>query len=200
MNQEKMENVVTTRDLTGNPAPLGLMGFGMTTVLLNLHNAGFFELGSMILAMGIFYGGIAQLFAGTMEWKKGNTFATTAFLSYGLFWLSLVGLVVFPSLGIGAKTSAAAMAAYLAMWGIFTAVMFIGTLRFNRAMQFVFGSLAILFFLLAIGEFTGIQAVTQIAGWEGLFCGFSAIYTGLAQVVNETYGKGTMVVPLWPVK
>jgi len=200
MNAEKMENVVTTRDLTGNPAPLGLMGFGMTTVLLNLHNAGFFELGSMILAMGIFYGGIAQLFAGTMEWKKGNTFATTAFLSYGLFWLSLVGLVVFPSLGIGAKTSAAAMAAYLAMWGIFTAVMFIGTLRFNRAMQFVFGSLAILFFLLAIGEFTGIQAVTQIAGWEGLFCGFSAIYTGLAQVVNETYGKGTMVVPLWPVK
>jgi len=200
MNAEKMENVVTTRDLTGNPAPLGLMGFGMTTVLLNLHNAGFFELGSMILAMGIFYGGIAQLFAGTMEWKKGNTFATTAFLSYGLFWLSLVGLVVFPSLGIGAKTSAAAMAAYLAMWGIFTAVMFIGTLRFNRAMQFVFGSLAILFFLLAIGEFTGIQAVTQIAGWEGLFCGFSAIYTGLAQVVNETYGRGTMVVPLWPVK
>ncbi|HVN73396.1 MAG TPA: acetate uptake transporter [Methanoregula sp.] len=200
MNAEKMENVVTARDLTGNPAPLGLMGFGMTTVLLNLHNAGFFELGSMILAMGIFYGGIAQLFAGTMEWKKGNTFATTAFLSYGLFWLSLVGLVVFPSLGIGAKTSGVAMAAYLAMWGIFTAVMFVGTLRFNRAMQFVFGSLAVLFFLLAAGELTGIQALTQLAGWEGLFCGFSAIYTGLAQVINETYGKGAMVVPLWPVK
>jgi succinate-acetate transporter protein len=199
MNSETKENVVTTRDLTGNPAPLGLMGFGMTTVLLNMHNAGFFTLGSMILAMGIFYGGIAQLFAGTMEWKKGNTFATTAFLSFGLFWLSLVALIVLPAMGLAEKTTPVAMAAYLAMWGIFTAVMFIGTLRFNRAMQFVFGSLAILFFLLALGDFTGIQAITQLAGWEGILCGFSAIYTGLAQVINESYGKGKMIVPLWPV-
>ena len=122
-----METMVTNRDLTGNPAPLGLMGFGMTTVLLNLHNAGLFTLGSMILAMGIFYGGIAQLIAGSMEWKKGNTFATTAFCSYGLFWLSLVALIMIPSMGLGEKTSPVAMAAYLAMWGLFTAVMFIGT-------------------------------------------------------------------------
>jgi len=200
MSSEKMETMVTTRDLTGNPAPLGLMGFGMTTVLLNLHNAGLFTLGSMILAMGIFYGGIAQLIAGSMEWKKGNTFATTAFCSYGLFWLSLVALIMIPSMGLGDKTSSAAMAAYLAMWGLFTAVMFIGTLRFNRAMQVVFATLAILFFLLALGEFTGISAITQLAGWEGILCGFSAIYTALAQVVNETYGKGSMIVPLWPVK
>lgn len=200
MNSEKMETMVTTRDLTGNPAPLGLMGFGMTTVLLNLHNAGFFALGSMILAMGIFYGGLAQIIAGAMEWKKGNTFATTAFCSYGLFWISLVALIVFPSMGIGEKTSPLAMAAYLTMWGIFTAVMFIGTLRFNRAMQFVFASLAILFFLLAAGDLTGMAIITQLAGWVGIVCGFSAIYTALAQVVNETYGKGTMIVPLWPVK
>ena len=200
MNVEKTENVITSRDLTGNPAPLGLMGFGMTTVLLNLHNAGFFALGSMILAMGIFYGGLAQIIAGAMEWKKGNTFATTAFCSYGLFWLSLVALIVFPSMGVGEKTSSVAMAAYLAMWGLFTAVMFIGTIRFNRAMQFVFATLAILFFLLAIGDLTGIPAITQLAGWEGMICGFSAIYTGLAQVINESYGKGRMVVPVWPVK
>jgi len=199
MNSETKENVITSRDLTGNPAPLGLMGFGMTTVLLNLHNAGFFALGSMILAMGIFYGGLAQLFTGTMEWKKGNTFATTAFLSYGLFWLSFVALLILPAMDLAEKTSPVAMAAYLTMWGIFTAVMFIGTLKFNRAMQFVFGSLAILFFLLALGDITGIQAITQLAGWEGILCGFSAIYTGLAQVINESYGKGKMIVPLWPV-
>ncbi|MGD0079238.1 MAG: acetate uptake transporter [Methanoregula sp.] len=200
MSSEKMETMVTTRDLTGNPAPLGLMGFGMTTVLLNLQNAGLFTLGSIILAMGIFYGGIAQLIAGSMEWKKGNTFATTAFCSYGLFWLSLVALIMIPSMGLGEKTSPTAMAAYLAMWGLFTAVMFIGTLRFNRAMQVVFATLAILFFLLALGELTGNSAITQIAGWVGILCGFSAIYTALAQVVNETYGKGSMIVPLWPVK
>ena len=92
------------------------------------------------------------------------------------------------------------MAAYLAMWGVFTAVMFIGTLRFNRAMQFVFASLAILFFLLALGDLTGNSTFTQIAGGEGILCGFSAIYTALAQVINETYGKGSMIIPLWPVK
>ena len=102
-------------------------------------------------------------------------------------------------MGLGDKTSSAGMAAYLVMWGLFTAVMFIGTLRFNRAMQFVFASLTILFVLLAIGEVTGIAAVTQLAGWEGIICGFSAIYTGLAQVVNESYGKGKVVMPLWPV-
>jgi succinate-acetate transporter protein len=197
MNSEKME--VITRDLTGNPAPLGLMGFGMTTVLLNLSNAGFFALGSMILAVGIFYGGLAQIIAGAMEWKKGNTFAATAFTSYGLFWLSFVGLVVFPGMGIGAKDSAAAMAAYLIMWGLFTAVMFVGTLRFNRAMQFIFGSLAILFFLLAAAVLSGNAMVAQLAGFEGILCGFSAVYTALAQVINETYGKGSMIVPLWPV-
>ena len=200
MTSETMERTVTNRDLTGNPAPLGLMGFGMTTVLLNLHNAGFYTLGSMILAMGIFYGGIAQIFAGTMEWKKGNTFATTAFISYGLFWLTLVALIMIPSLGLGEKTAPVAMAAYLAMWGLFTAVMFVGTLRFNRAMQVVFATLAILFFLLAIGDFTGNGTITMIAGYEGIFCGFAAIYTALAQVINESYGKGSMIVPLWPVK
>ena len=82
-------------DNLANPAPLGLMGFGMTTVLLNIHNAGLFEISAVIMAMGIFYGGIAQIIAGRMEFKKGNTFGTTAFTSYGLFWLTLVFLIYF---------------------------------------------------------------------------------------------------------
>jgi succinate-acetate transporter protein len=191
--------ITQIKDATGNPAPLGLLGFGMTTVLLNFHNAGFFELNSMILAMGICYGGAAQVIAGAMEWKKGNTFATTAFLSYGLFWLSLVALIVLAKLGWGAASSETAMAAYLAMWGLFTAVMFIGTLRLNRALQVVFGTLTILFFLLAFGDLTGAGAGFKHAtGYEGIFCGFSAIYAGLAQVLNELYGK--TVLPLGPVQ
>jgi len=190
--------ITQIKDTTGNPAPLGLLGFGMTTVLLNLHNAGFYELNSMILAMGICYGGGAQIIAGIMEWKKGNTFATTAFISYGLFWLSLVALIVLPKLGWAAASNDKAMAAYLAMWGLFTAVMFIGTLRLNRALQIVFASLTILFFLLAIGDFTGAGAGFKHAtGYEGIFCGFSAIYAGLAQVLNELSHK--IVLPLGPV-
>jgi hypothetical protein len=176
-------------DLTANPAPLGLLGFGMTTVLLNLHNAGFFAMVSMILAMGIFYGGLAQIIAGLMEWKKNNTFGTTAFLSYGLFWMSLVAILMLPKMGLAEPTSSTAMAAYLFMWGLFTAVMFVGTLKATRALQFVFGSLAVLFFLLALGNITGNPAIIIIAGYEGIICGFSAIYTGLGQVLNEVHKR-----------
>jgi succinate-acetate transporter protein len=193
------ESITQIKDTTANPGPLGLLGFGMTTVLLNLHNAGFYELNSMILAMGICYGGAAQIIAGAMEWRKGNTFATTAFVSYGLFWLSLVALIVLAKLGWGAASNDTAMAAYLAMWGLFTAVMFVGTLRLNRALQVVFGTLAILFFLLAYGDYTKASTgFKYFTGYEGIFCGFSAIYTGLAQVLNELFGK--TVLPLGPVK
>lgn len=180
---------MTIQDTTANPAPLGLLGFGMTTVLLNLHNAGAYELNSMILAMGIFYGGIAQIIAGIMEWKKKNTFGTTAFTSYGLFWLTLVGLLVMPKLGWTEPASNGAMVAYLLMWGIFTLGMFIGTLKLNRALQFVFASLTILFFLLALGDATGSSGIKFLAGLEGIICGLSAIYTALAQILNEIYQK-----------
>jgi succinate-acetate transporter protein len=189
MQEKSINQLVTMKDSTANPAPLGLLGFGMTTVLLNLHNAGFFGMDSMILAMGIFYGGIAQIIAGIMEWKKGNTFGTTAFTSYGLFWLTLVGLLVMPKVQWVGASGSTAMGAYLFMWGLFTAVMFCGTLKINGRLQFVFGSLAILFFLLAAGDWTGNAAITRIAGWEGIICGFSAIYTGLAQVLEELYKK-----------
>ncbi len=185
-------------DKTGNPAPLGLMGFGMTTVLLNLHNAGFIALDTMILSMGIFYGGLAQIIAGIMEWKKGNTFACTAFISYGMFWLSLVALIALPHAGLGLTApSGYSIPAYLASWGVFTLVLFIGTLRLNRALQVVFATLTILFFMLAAGDAMGSAAFSKAAGWIGLLCGASAIYTGLAQVLNEVNGK--IVWPLGPV-
>ena len=97
---EKTENRVMVKDLTANPAPLGLLGFGLTTVLLNIHNAGFYPLNSMILAMGIAYGGIAQILACWMEYKKGNTFGMVAFGSYGLFWWSFVLLLILPKMGL----------------------------------------------------------------------------------------------------
>jgi succinate-acetate transporter protein len=188
------EAMVKIQDTMANPAPLGLMGFGMTTVLLNLHNAGIYPLGTMILAMGIFYGGIAQLTAAIMEFKKNNTFGTTAFGSFGLFWFSFAFLLIMPSMGWGNPPTTTAIVAYLVMWGIFTSVMFIGTLKLNRALQVVFASLALLFFLLAIADATGSATVKLIAGIEGVFCGFSAIYAALAQVLNGVYGK--IVAPL----
>ena len=189
---------ITVIDNTSNPAPLGLLGFGMTTVLLNIHNAGFLPLDAMILAMGIFYGGLAQIIAGIMEWKKNNTFGTTAFTSYGLFWLTLVGLISLPKLGIGSAPSPDAMGAYLFLWGLLTAFLFIGTFKMNRVLQFVFGSLTLLFFLLATSDFTGNATIKTIAGYEGILCGAAACYAAFAQVLNEVYGK--VIFPLGPVE
>jgi succinate-acetate transporter protein len=187
-----------------NPAPLGLLGFGMTTVLLNLHNAGLFGLDTMILAMGLAYGGLAQVIVGIMEFKKGNTFGTVAFTSYGLFWWSLVALLVLPSFqftGIAAPTEVA-MAAYFFMWGLFTFAMFFGTLKTNRALQFVFMSLAILFFMLTIRDLTGNPVLFgtftfgNLTGIEGIICGLSAVYLALAEVLNEAHKK--TVLPIHP--
>ena len=190
-------DTMTIKDTTANPAPLGLLAFGMTTVLLNLHNAGLYELNAMILAMGIFYGGTAQVIAGIMEWKKNNTFGTTAFISYGFFWLTLVALIVMPKLGWAAPASSTAMASFLGLWGFFTLLMFIGTLKLSKALQVVFGTLVVLFALLAIGDATENALLKTIAGYEGLVCGFAAIYTGIAQVLNEVYGR--TILPLGAV-
>ena len=194
-----------------NPAPLGLLGFGLTTVLLNLHNAGFFPLDTMILAMGLAYGGLAQVIVGILEFKKGNTFGTVAFTSYGLFWWSLVALFVLPRLSffnvagvtpINAPTSTA-MAAYFFMWGLFTFAMFFGTLKKNRALQFVFASLTILFFLLTARELTGNAVlfgnvtINNVLGYEGVICGLSAVYLAIAEVLNEAHQK--TVLPICPV-
>ena len=178
-----------------NPAPLGLAAFGITTVLLNIHNAGFYDLGAMILAMGIFYGGLAQVIAGVLEYQKGNTFGVTAFTSYGLFWLSLVAIIILPHL-IPSITSPdkEAMTAYLFIWGLFTALMFISSLTKPTALQFVFLSLTVLFWLLALGEITQNTTITTIAGYEGIICGLSAIYLAMAEVINENYQKN--IVPI----
>ncbi len=183
-------------DKLANPGPLGLMGFGMTTVLLNIHNAGFFpEVDAMIMAMGLFYGGAAQVIAGILEFKKGNTFGLTAFTSYGFFWIALVGIWVLPNMGLNIKpVPAEFMGCFLAMWGIFTLYMFVATLKANKALQVIFGTLTILFFLLALADFTHIHAIKTFAGYEGLVCGFSAIYLAMAEVLNEKYGR--IVIPI----
>ncbi|MEI8093146.1 MAG: acetate uptake transporter [Spirochaetales bacterium] len=193
---------MTANDTTANPAPLGLLGFGMTTILLNIHNAGFTPLTSAIMGMGIFVGGLAQVIAGVMEFKKNNTFGATAFTAYGFFWLSLVAIWTLPKMGLATASDEVTMGCYLAIWGLFTLGMWFGTWKLNRMLQVVFGTLVALFFLLAARDFlnaSGPEAgktVGLVAGWVGLACGFSAVYGSLAQVLNEVYGR--TVLPLGP--
>ena len=183
---------ISVTDKTANPAPLGLLGFGLTTILLNLHNAGLFPLDAMIMGMGIFVGGLAQVIAGNEEWKKGNTFGATAFSAYGLFWIALVTTWVLPGLGLATAADPTSMGFFLLLWGLFTAGMFIGTLRLSRSLQVVFFTRALLFFLLAARDFTGSAVVGLVAGWTGVFCGLAAFYTAIAQVLNEVYGRALL--------
>ncbi len=187
---------IIIRDQTANPSPLGLFGFGVTTVLLNLSNARLIPLDSMILAMGICYGGIAQVIAGIMESRKNNSFGFTAFLSFGFFWLSLVVLLVLPKMGWASAVSHSSMGAYFVLWGLFTGILWIGTFRISVALQIVFITLLILFILLAAGEFSSVTWVGKVAGFEGIVCGASAIYTAAANLLNEIFGRTVLPVGL----
>ena len=138
--------------------------------------------------MGIFFGGIQQVIAGIMEWKKGNIFAMSAFTSYGFFWLSLVALWTLPLLGI-AKPDGASMGFYLGMWGLFTVAFFIGTLNGNTIGKLIFGSLVILFTLLSVASFTGNPTIHTIAGYEGILCGSFAFYEAAALIINDKLGR-----------
>jgi len=188
-------SIVEIKDITGGAGALGLLGYGMPGVLIGLANAGIIKSGSMIIAMAIFMGGFAMFTAGLMEWKKGNTYGMAAYASYGLFWFSFAALLLLPALGLVKDTGgAAAMASYLALWGLFTVILFIGSLKMSRALQFVLGTLALVFFLEAAGAASGTSGFTLVAGYIGVISGLAAIYTGLAPVLNDIYGK--TVAPL----
>lgn len=173
------------------------MAFGTTTVLLNLANAGAIPLDSVVLAMGLFYGGLAQVIAGALEFRRGNTFGMTAFISYGFFWISLA-FILSPAHVLGASFTDASLSSFLFVWGLFSFFMFLGTLRLNGSLMFVFGSLVILFFLLSAGFAWNNSDLLKFAGYEGVLCGLSAMYTSTAEILNEVYRK--TVLPTFPVK
>jgi succinate-acetate transporter protein len=175
----------------GNPAPLGLVGFALTTWMLSMVNAGWYTDTSvpMVLALAFAFGGTAQFVAGVMELPKGNTFGFVAFCSYGAFWWSFALFVEF----FAAHVPAAFVGWYLFMWGVFTFYMWIGSLALTRAVSYVFLALWITFVLLAIGAW-GIGAAHVLGGYAGLVTAVLAFYVSAAEVINETHGR--VVLPL----
>lgn len=172
-----------------NPGPLGLSGFALTTLILSLINAGIIGGGNVavVVALALFYGGIAQFAAGMWEFRSGNTFGATAFTSYGAFWLTVAALFI-PGLGNPKLTfDTAGFGWYLLGWTIFTGIMMIGTFRVNGALVGVFVALFLTFLLLAIGAFQGDagKGLTQIGGYLGIVTAIIAWYTALAGVLSS---------------
>lgn len=176
-------------DNTANPAPLGLCAFGMTTIVLSLHNAGITALSSPILAMALFYGGIAQFVAGILEWKKNNTFGLLTFGSFGFFWISFATILLLPVLGLSGNPGAMDMAAFLGVWGIFALGLFICTLKMHRILAVTLFFVVLLVAVLVTATLTGNETIHLLGGMTGIITGSLALYIGLGQVINEVYGE-----------
>jgi succinate-acetate transporter protein len=177
-----------------NPAPLGFIAVGLTIVFYGFYLAGFYGLNSMIFTLGLVYGGITLLIVSAMEYKNGNTFSTVAFGLYGIYWISDILMLIFAQMGWGIAPDVNSIAIFYLIWGLFTVGIFIGTLKLSRVVQFFFLTLAILFFLLTAAELTGNLTIALIAGYEGIICGASGIYLGLAEVINDLYNKEVLPV------
>jgi len=192
--EEKSRNNLFLMDNTANPAPLGLCAFGMTTILLSLHNAGVTGLSSPIVAMALFYGGLAQLIVGTMEWKKNNTFGMVTFGSFGLFWISFAVILILPELGLAAAPAAVDMAAFLGVWGILIFGLFICTLKMHKLLYVTLAAVVLLVVLLIAATLTGSQLIHTLAGVTGIIAGALALYMGIGTVINEVYGSPVLPV------
>jgi succinate-acetate transporter protein len=180
-----------------NPAALGLIAFGLTTVLLSVINAGWLPPGSeyVVAPLALAFGGTVQVRAGLMEYKNGNTFAMTAFLSYGAFWWWFAALVILGHTGaLDLKEAGPAIGAGLILWGIFTLYMWVGTFALSRILFLVFLTLWIAFFLLGIGKLIGRVDLTVWGGYVGVLCGLLAMYGSFAITANAAFGR--QVLPL----
>jgi succinate-acetate transporter protein len=173
-----------------NPGALGLFGFGLNTLLLQIHNLGLIS-STMPLVYGLIWGGVAQIIAGVIDARRGDAFGLTAFVSYGAFWIGLALTFVFQWSGL-IKEDSAGLAWTMIMWGIFTAFMTVGTLKMTLVHFLVFASLVVLFGLLAAVFFGAVSA--KVAGVEGLFCGGAATYGAAAVIINHKFGR--VVLPM----
>lgn len=186
-----------SKSVFANPAPLGLVGFGFTTVILSLINASALPKGGeqVVLPLAFVFGGLIQMLAGVMEFRCGNTFGTVAFLSYGAFWWWFAFLVLLGGHGVLDLTQAGStIAVALIGWGVFTICLWIATFRLAKALWCVFLTLWITFLLLGFGDLLGAHRLTQAGGLVGIVCGLLAMYTSFALVTNSTFGK--TVLPL----
>ncbi len=180
---------MSTTTATGDPAPLGLAAFSITTVLLSLVNAGLFgiELEMALIPLALVFGGFAQLLVGMLEYREGNTFGLTAFTSYGAFWIWFGLLVTMTHNELLPPVGAPAIGMVLLLWGVFSLGLWISTFKLNWALWVVFLLLWITFFLLAFGDLLGVASLTRFGGYLGLATGGGAFYVSMAEVTNWSF-------------
>ncbi len=148
----------------------------------------------IVFGLALAYGGLAQLLAGMWEFKTGNTFGAVAFTSYGAFWISFWAFVTFFEKDVPKADAGHAVGLFLIAWGIFTAYMFIASLRTTAAISTVFFLLAATFFLLGIGNAGEHTDIVKAGGFVGLATAAAAWYASFAAVTNSTFGRTVLPV------
>ncbi|HEX4017743.1 MAG TPA: acetate uptake transporter [Frankiaceae bacterium] len=191
----------TSSPVIADPGPLGLAGFAMTTFVLSVFNSNIIsdvKLQAVVLPLALFYGGIAQFAAGMWEFRKGNTFGATAFSSFGAFWMAYAAYVKFVVPGLPTTTEHKATGVFLLAWAIFTAYMFLASLRVTGAVAAVFLTLTATFVLLCVGALAQNSTVTHAGGIVGLVTAACAWYASFAVVTNETWKR--TLLPTFPAR
>jgi len=185
-----------------NPAALGLVGFGLTTVLLSLINAGILPKGGegVVLPLALAYGGLIQIIAGLFEFQVKNTFGMTAFLSYGAFWWWFALLLLFAGNKlIDISAAGPTIGVALMLWGVLTLYLWISTFKLSRILFAVFLTLWVTFFLLGLGAALGMPMLGKLGGYLGLVCGTLAMYGSFAIVTNTTFGREVLPIGSTPI-
>jgi len=168
----------TDQAATEAPA-LSLIVLGLTTILFSLHHAGFFPFSGAALGTGLVYGALGLITAGLVAWKRHQVFSAVLGTAFGLFWFSLIALVIMPETGFGRAPQSSALSSYLALWGLFTSILLTGASRLGRELVICLSMLAIFLLLLAAGAAAESYLINALAGGEGIACGLTAIYAGL---------------------
>lgn len=187
-----------TAPAIGDPGPLGLAAFALTTFVLSIFNAGLMGAGGepVVFGLALAYGGMAQVLAGMWEFRNNNTFGAVAFTSFGAFWLSFWAFVEFFENSVPAKDAGHAVGLYLIAWGIFTLYMFVASMRTTAAVCLVFALLTATFFVLGIGNAGAHTTVIHIGGWLGLATAAAAWYASFSGVVKSTFGRDVVPNPM----
>ncbi len=184
-----------------NPGPLGLMGFGLTTLVLSLVNSNLFGTNltaDAALPLALVFGGGAQLLAGMWEFHVGNTFGATAFTGFGAFCISFYFLI---TQGFADKAGTYGVATYLLGWTIFTLILTIASYRVNGATASLFTLLLLTFAALTLNAYgilgTGNTTFGQVGGYLGIVTAVNAFYNAAAGVLKDLAGKD--VLPVFPM-
>ena len=183
----------------GNSAPLALLAFAVTTFMLSMINANAVSINAtpIVFAVALMFGGLAQLIAGLIQLRTGNTFSGVLFAGFGAFWMSFFAIGQWFLKDIPALQVGHALGLFIYAFGIFVVVMLAASLRTNVVVVLALAILVAVFALLGAGNYGAHTTLIHWGGYTGLAAAACAFYLALAELCEFSYGRA--MLPVWPL-